>query len=145
MTDKADILISVDERHARNLISGTKTLELRRRKINVEPGDRVWIYSKVPKGTVEAIGYVSSIYSASPTEIWQEFSECAGVSESEFFEYYSGIELGHAIIFSEVTPLKIGIGLEDIRKHHQAFQPPQFFQRLTAASPILQLFQQAHA
>lgn len=145
MSINNDILISVDERHARNLIAGTKTLELRRRRINVDCGDRVWIYSKVPKGSVEAIGYVSSILSANPTDIWAQYASESGLSSKEFFDYYSGVELGHAIIFSKVVPLKFGIGLSDIRQHHETFQPPQFFQKLSASSPVLQLLREAYA
>ncbi len=145
MATKSDILISVEERHAKNLLSGTKKMELRRRKINVKCGDRVWIYSKVPKGTVEAIGHVSSVFSASPVAIWEKFSESVGLSEIEFFEYYADLDMGHAIIFSKVLPLKNCVDLKDIRRHYESFQPPQFFQRLNAASPVLQLFEAAHA
>ena len=145
MREADDILISVDERHANNMLSGRKRVELRRRRMVLSEGDRVWIYSKVPRGQVDAIGIVDHVFAGTPSEIWGEFSDVTGVAKDEFFAYFSGIEIGYAIVFQDVTPLRGAVRLEDIRQQYESFQPPQFFQRLSACSPILQLFEQAYA
>ena len=46
MADIENILISLESRHAKNIYSGEKKIELRRRTMHVTPGTTVWIYEK---------------------------------------------------------------------------------------------------
>ncbi len=47
-----NILISLEPRHAENILAGLKRVELRRRTMNVSPGCTVWIYAKLPVGSI---------------------------------------------------------------------------------------------
>jgi predicted transcriptional regulator len=145
MSEGKDILISVEARHAANLLSGSKTVELRRRRIGVPPGSRVWIYSKLPKGCVEALGIVNQVVADVPRRIWRNYGHQTGISHAEFFAYFSGIHTGHALVFDRVEPLTPGISLERIRARFASFQPPQFFRHLPTESPELLLFRSALA
>ncbi|WP_213472642.1 hypothetical protein [Thalassospira tepidiphila] len=138
-----NILISVEDRYVRRMLRGEKKVELRRKALNLVPGTHVWIYSKLPKGEVCALGVVERVAEASPDGIWEEFSEVSGVSEFEFNEYFSGASKGYAIVFEDVFPLGAGLSLSSIRSKVGAFQPPQFFKRLNASGPELSYFQTA--
>ena len=98
----SDILISLHPRHCDNLVSGWKTVELRRRKIAVQPGTRVWIYSTHPRARIEACAIVEGVFSGSHNELWNAFGDKVAVSRCEFDHYFAGTADAHAIVLREV-------------------------------------------
>ncbi len=126
----SDILISLHPRHCDNLVSGRKTVELRRRKMAVQPGTRVWIYSTRPRACVEACAIVQDVFSGSHDELWNRFGDKVAVSRREFDHYFSGTVDGHAIVLREVETLKRSIKLNELRRRLAGFHPPQFFKWL---------------
>jgi predicted transcriptional regulator len=138
-----DILISVDDRYVQSMLGGVKKVELRRRPVSVNAGDRVWIYSKVPAGEVKARGIVEQVFRATPADIWKHYGHVSGISQNEFEEYYAGVDEGCAIVFAAIDELETSISLETIRETVGKFHPPQFFKYLNNATPELALFNQA--
>ena len=126
----SDILISLHPRHCDNLVSGRKTVELRRRKIAVRPGTRVWIYSTRPRACIEACAIVEDVFSGSHDELWDAFGDKVAVSRGEFDHYFAGTVDAHAIVLREVATLKRSIKLKELRRRLAGFHPPQFFKRL---------------
>lgn len=125
-----DILISLHPEHSENVLSGRKTVELRRRRLNVTPGTRVWIYTKQPRSRVDAYAIVSEVHEGSQDELWTMFGSQVAITRSAFDNYLSGSETGCAIVFSSVSRLRRAIGLDEIRQKVANFHPPQFFKRL---------------
>jgi len=140
MADAEDILISVHPRHVDSMISGQKTVELRRRPLKLSSGCRVWIYCTLPRGSVEAVGIVADVVAANPPEIWRTYGNHCGITKAEFDTYYSGTDIAYAIVFSSVRKLSLTFALGEIRRHLATFHPPQFFKRLLAGGPEITLF-----
>jgi hypothetical protein len=46
------ILVSLEPRHAENILEGRKRVELRRRTMSVTIGSTVWMYAKLPVGSI---------------------------------------------------------------------------------------------
>lgn len=126
----SDILISLHPRHCDNLVNGRKTVELRRRKMAVQPGTRVWIYSTRPRARVEAFAIVEGVFSGSHDELWKAFGDKVAVSRCEFDHYFAKTVDAHAIVLREVAPLKRYIKLKELRRKLDGFHPPQFFKKL---------------
>lgn len=145
MAVQSDILISVEGRHASSMLNGRKTVELRRRAIQLETDSRVWIYSKVPRGYVEAVATVDKVVSEKPSKLWELYGHCSAISKIEFDAYFENSPVGFAIIFKDVKDLKPILSLVEIRNLLENFQPPQFFKRLNADSPELEFFRSALA
>ncbi|MBT3357992.1 MAG: transcriptional regulator [Rhodospirillales bacterium] len=145
MDNPGDILISVEERHAWNMLAGNKSVELRRRQLNISTGTRVWVYSKLPRGQIQAVAIVDEVIADTPKDIWNRYGLRSAISKSEFDAYFAGTETGYAIVFQEVRPLAPILNLSSIRDNFSNFQPPQFFKRLTNGSPELTFFQTALA
>lgn len=143
MADNENILISVHPRHVDSLVSGRKTVELRRRPLKLSEGCRVWIYCTLPRGAVEAVGIVATVVAAAPSEIWHSYGKRCGITKAEFDTYYSGADVAYAVVFSSVMKLPLTFALGEIRRHFASFQPPQFFKRLLAGGPELSLFMSA--
>ncbi len=125
-----DILISLHPEHTENVLSGRKTVELRRRRLRVGPGTRVWIYTKQPRSRVDAYAIVREVYEGSQEELWAKFGDQVAISRSDFDNYLSGSETGCAIVFASVSRLARAVGLDEIRRKVAKFHPPQFFKRL---------------
>jgi predicted transcriptional regulator len=140
VTETENILISVEDRHARNMLIGSKTVELRRRSLRISPGTRVWIYAKLPKAHVGLVAIVDKIEAARPKKLWDRYQAQLAVSHREFVEYFDGVVVGYAIVFRGIWPLQPSIRLDELRKISRAFQPPQFFKRLNKNCPELRFF-----
>jgi predicted transcriptional regulator len=136
--NKENILISLEPRHAENILIGTKRVELRRRQLHVEPGTVVWMYSKLPKGSIVGRATVLRTHKASPQTLWRRYGNSAGVSRAEFFAYFFERGSGFALELSETTRLSEPVTLKELRKLDSGFQPPQFFKRLNPGEGILQ-------
>lgn len=135
MSKPEDVLISVEGRHLAKMLNGEKTIELRRRRLKIAPGTRVWIYSKLPSGRVEAIGIVQEVIVHSPAQLWARFKDKFGISFQEFNDYLSGVQHACAIIFSSIFRLRNCVALAELRRVTAQFQPPQFYKRLQLHSP----------
>lgn len=140
MSKRANVLISVHHCHAVNFRNGKKTVELRRRSVRLTPGTTVWIYSTVPQGKVELAGTVQQVIKAAPDVLWRKVGTRAGISRSEFRNYFAESTVGSAIVLGRIRQLAPGIDLKTVRQVSAKFQPPQFLKFLPDNSPELKLF-----
>lgn len=132
MQPTQDVLISLDERHATNILAGTKQIELRRRTMHVEPGTTVWLYVKKPVGTVVGFAIVGTTYSATPSAVWRKYGRVSGLSKSEFMNYFDGADVASAMALTGSKKLKNPVTLDTLRAAMPGFHPPQFYCRLKA-------------
>ena len=130
------ILISLEPRHAENILEGRKRVELRRRTMNVTIGSTVWMYAKLPVGSIIGRAIVAAIHVLAPATLWQRFGAVSGISRSEFFEYFADRDQGTALELSDCRRLTHAFDLEALRRFHHDFQPPQFFIRLRHNTPL---------
>jgi predicted transcriptional regulator len=121
------------------MIAGSKSVELRRRRLKVAPGTRVWIYSTAPDARVKAVATVHHVETAEPERIWSNYKDIAGVSAEEFRNYLAGCRFCCAVVLREIRPLAKAAHLSDLRQRLRRFHPPQFFKRLQSGAPELAL------
>jgi predicted transcriptional regulator len=131
VSDCRDILISLAPAYTRAILDGKKTVELRRRRLRVGNGTRVWIYSKTPAACIEAMAYVESIHEGNPDTLWGDFGDAAGISRAEFDRYFAGCSRGWALTLTRVRALTPALNLNVMRSEFAGFHPPQFFKRLS--------------
>lgn len=145
MLSEQHILISLDRRHAENIFSGKKLVELRRRSMNISPGTTVWIYVKLPVGSVVGKARVSAFHRLAPSTLWRRFSSVSCLARQEFFDYFQGVSRGFALALEGVERLESAVSLEELRNASSGFQPPQFFRRIGSGDSLLSaLKQQEH-
>lgn len=120
------VLISVSQRFADAYRRGSKSVEVRRRKLNVAPGTRVWIYSKMPVGRVDLVGHVRKVVSGSPSRIWKDYGDKTALTRSEFFEYVGGCSAVSIVLIDDIRQLQKSVTLGALRHARRGFQPPQF-------------------
>lgn len=130
------ILISVKEKYVRQMLTGNKTIELRKAKPKAEPGDTIIIYTTQPRKAVTAIALVQNIIVVTPDEMWKQHSQSLGVTKAEFEEYYKNQKKAVGIQLMEITPLNGEILLSAIKLIHPKFSPPQTFKYLNKFSTL---------
>lgn len=136
MSAAKHVLISLEHRHAENILAGSKKVELRRRAMNIEEGTIVWIYVKLPIGRVVGYARVTASHRLAPSTLWRRFAAKCGLSRGEFFDYFDGVSQGFALGLDNPTRLTCDISLSELRQIAENFQPPQFFIRLNPQSPL---------
>jgi predicted transcriptional regulator len=138
-----DILISVRPEYFGRMLSGAKTVELRRRPVRVPIGTTVWIYETIPSGRVGAMAEVSAVEEGTPAEIWSRWGDRAGISRRVFFSYFAGSKHGCALVLRRILPLREPLELAVLRRSLGAFAAPQFYRKLKRNGPELRLFQRS--
>ena len=109
------ILISLEPRHAENILEGRKRVELRRRTMNVTIGSTVWMYAKLPVGSIIGRAIVAAIHVLAPATLWRRFGAVSGISRSEFFEYFADRDQGIALELSDCRRLTHAFDLGALR------------------------------
>lgn len=137
------MLISLEQKHAENILTGKKHVELRRRTMGIPVGSVVWIYVKKPIGAVVGHARVSNRHSFAPSTLWNKFSAVSGLTRQEFFDYFRGVSKGCALALDDVHRLRSPVSLEALRKGRGGFHPPQFFMRLPPNNRVLDMLQNA--
>lgn len=134
-----DILISVERRFLNGFLDGTKRVEFRRRRVNVMPGTRVWVYAKSPYAKVAAVCTVKCVEAGPLNQIWEQFSAVAGLSHREFRDYFSGCLEAQALVLRKIHPLSNPVSLIEMRRKLGSFHPPQFYKKIQRDSAELKL------
>jgi predicted transcriptional regulator len=143
MSDCHDILISLVPAYTKAILEGRKTVELRRRRMHVGNGTRVWLYSKAPTAKVEGTARVQHIFEAEPKGLWSRYSDVVGISRAEFDQYFQGCTKGCAIVLDAAQAVFPALDLQTMRNRVEGFHPPQFFKRLDAEE-VKVLLQPSH-
>lgn len=124
------IMLSVSPTYARPIVSGAKSVELRRRAPRIADGTRAWLYSTLPVGEIVALLKIETVVEAPIAALWELYGPKASISKAAFDSYFAGLESGAALIIGDVQPLKTPISLQEMRRHG-AFHPPQFYSRVS--------------
>lgn len=132
MNAPQNVLISLEKRHAENILEGTKTVELRRRSMHVAIGTTVWFYVKVPVGSVIGYAKVADLHTLAPSTLWNRFGSVSGLQRREFFEYFEGSATAFALSLEEPRRLAKPIPLSELRDASNGFHPPQFFANIAS-------------
>lgn len=140
MIAPAHALISLEERFAEGILNGEKLVELRRRPMRLNVGTTVWMYVKVPVGEVVGSAQVLSLNTLAPQTLWRKYGDVSGLSRTEFFNYFSGVERGFVLVLDSPVRLKNPVSLEMLRILNDGFQPPQFFQHLSNDGALVTAF-----
>lgn len=69
------------------LVSGCKTVEIRKRAVRAPAGARIWIYATSPRQQVVASARLEAVALDTADEIWSAFGERVGIDRREFDAY----------------------------------------------------------
>jgi predicted transcriptional regulator len=129
MTNRT-VLLSIRPRFAELILSGDKTVELRRSTVRASKGDRVLLYVSSPRSSVVGSFEIRTVTSSKPSRLWSLVKNKCGVSRGEFDEYYAAAKYAVAIFLCNPRAFDRPIPLRELRERLSGFHPPQSFRYL---------------
>ena len=126
------VLMSIRPVFAEGILSGVKTVELRRRRPSVQVGERVVIYASSPTCALVGAFIVGQIDEYAPATLWDEFGGASGLNRREFMAYFEGAEIGVAISVGKVWRAPRGIQLHQLQELWPDFVAPQSYRYVSA-------------
>lgn len=124
---RRDVVFSIKPEYCDKIVSGTKTVELRRRfPMSVPVGTTALIYATSPTRALLGIAEIGEVHRCAPEEIWDTFAERACIARKDFDSYFEGVESGYAIELRRARRLRRALALSELRERF-AFEPPQSF------------------
>lgn len=121
------LFLSLRPKYAEMIISGIKTVELRRIRPKAPPGTLVIVYASSPMKRVLGTCIVEAIGTATPEEIWKLHGASTGIDWSAVADYFRGKSEGVAITVRNPERFITPIPLDKIRKCLGDSAPPQSF------------------
>jgi len=130
------LIFSITPYWAEMILSGRKTVELRRRPPKLAQCVAALIYETRPRMQISALCSVGPVISAAVGTLWARVGEASGLHREGFERYFDGLPTAHAIVLSGVTALKEPVLLQDLRDTI-GFRPPQSWCR--ASESLMEL------
>lgn len=115
------ILLSIKPEYVEKILSGEKQFEYRKR-VAYEV-TTIFIYSSSPEKMIVGEVDVVNTISASPSAIWENTKENAGISRKKFRLYFKGCKTAYAYCLGTVRKYETPIDLNDM---HIASAPQSF-------------------
>lgn len=124
-------IISIRPKFVQAIVSGAKTVEVRRRIPPIQAGTILWIYATLPIGAVVAVAVATQIFRGRPDELWASFGTQTGITKEDFDGYFEGTASGVCIGLGHVreTP---PVPISQLRLMRVGFNPPQVISKITA-------------
>ncbi|WP_084306124.1 ASCH domain-containing protein [Bradyrhizobium sp. ARR65] len=117
-------LLSIKPVHVESIFSGRKTFEYRRRVFARTDVRTILVYCTKPVGKLVGQFDIDEILHASPSRLWRQTRKGSGISESYFYDYFAGCELGYALRIGTLRPFRKHVDPQDFIV---GFSPPQSF------------------
>lgn len=135
------IILSLRPQYAVAILTGSKTVELRRTKPNIVVPTRALIYAISPTKALVGTCIVETVTSEDVSSIWRRFGSATGVEHGEFLRYFEGVSVGTALTLLSPETFSRQIALRDLRAKTQGFRPPRSFAYVDtkAGEKLLQL------
>lgn len=132
-TDEPTLFLSLRPRFAELLLSGEKTVELRRVRPAVSGGTPVLLYASSPRMTLVGRAQVAAVEVGPTKQIWREHGPHTGITRKEYDNYFTGLGQAVAIRLVNIHRLQKPRPLTDLRQRLAGFQPPQSYRYLDSA------------
>jgi predicted transcriptional regulator len=124
------ILLSVRPRFADALLSGSKTVEIRRRRARIAEGALCLLYASSP--TCALVGAIRVAFTevASPDALWTRHGHAMGLDRREYDAYLAGAAHPCAIVVAGATTFTDRIRLPELRRRGGSFVIPQSYRHV---------------
>jgi predicted transcriptional regulator len=131
MTDRVldparTLVLSLKPRFAEAILTGTKTVEVRRVRPRMSVPTLALLYASGSARALVGTCVVRSVARYPAGELWQLHGAGTALSRTEFDAYLLGRDCGVALLLERPEPLAAPIPLHTLRQAH-GFRPPQSF------------------
>ncbi len=117
------VLLSIKPEYVEKILSGEKCFEFRKVLFRQDV-EKVIIYSTMPVGKIVGEFQIDKVLSDSPSNLWEETKDSAGISFDFFSKYFSDRKVAHAIKIKNVEKYEVEV---DPLTIFEKFTAPQSF------------------
>ena len=121
------IVLSLKPRFAEAILTGDKTVELRRTEPKIVVPTRALLYATTPVRALLGTCIITSVKSADLAALWWEYGSRTALLDQEFQQYFEGVDVGTALTLTRPQAFSRQIPLQDLRSKPGSFRPPQSF------------------
>jgi len=115
------VILSIRAKYVNAILEGNKKYEFRKKSFRRDV-DKVLVYATKPIGKIVCKFCIGKIVKDEPERLWENYRNFSGLTEEEFFAYFSGVQKGVAIEIKNVERFTEPI---DPKKIYPQFTPPQ--------------------
>lgn len=125
--ERPAMFLSIRPRFAELILSGVKSVELRRVRPKVIEGDLILLYASSPVRELIGVCTVSRVEVAPVSELWRRHGRRLGLQRPEFDSYFEGAARAVAISVQDARRVIRPRTLDELRDRLPSFVPPQSF------------------
>jgi predicted transcriptional regulator len=123
-------LLSVRPRFAEAILDGSKTVEVRRRRVWIADGSLCLLYASSPMRALVGAVRVRQTAVDTPEDLWLRWGGQTGLTRNEYDEYIEGSVLPCAIVVDAAMRLRDPVPLDELRRRQGDFVTPQSYRFL---------------
>ncbi len=121
------IVLSLKPRFAEAILTGVKTVELRRTVPKIVVPTRALLYATTPVRALLGTCIITDVRSVGLTALWREYGARSDLRYHEFERYFDGVDVGTALVLAQPRAFGRRVSLKDLRAKPRGFRPPQSF------------------
>lgn len=124
------LFLSIRPQFVEAILSGTKTVELRRTRPNVEVGSLVIFYSSTPTRAIVGWASLAGMVEGTPCQLWDDHGARAAIAADEYDTYFAGAASAYGLELEDVVQAVNPVPLATIRS--LGIEPPQSWRYLSS-------------
>src|SRR5260370_14377487 len=117
-------LLSIKPVYANQILTGTKTIELRKSSMGLSQGDVALVYSSAPEQRIAFWFRVKTIETLSVEEMWRRHRDRLSIEYGDYAAYFAGARMAVGLHVGEIHSL-VPIPLQELEELIPGFVPPQ--------------------
>lgn len=122
------VLLSIAPRFVTQIMTGVKSVEIRRKFSTKWIGSRVVIYATAPNRMIAGEGTIRDVITDRPEVVWDLFKTTVGCTLDEYQSYVQGCSKVYALILDDVTPYREPIPISQLEHLiHAPLRAPQSY------------------
>lgn len=121
--EKKRVLLSIKPEFSERIFDGTKLFEYRKCLFKRDDIETIVVYASSPICRVIGEFTISGILSDTPSNLWEQTSDGAGIDQDFFKDYFKNRAIGHAIQIGKIKKYRKAKFLSDFLVN----QAPQSF------------------
>lgn len=116
--------LSIKHIYAERIVSGLKTIELRKRPIGMELGELILLYETAPDSVIRG-GFIADTTVCLPvSQMWSKYNSIMGVEKEFYDNYFHNYEFAYGTLIYQSFPFP-PLYFEQINQLCPGFLPPQ--------------------
>jgi len=122
------ILLSIKAEHAKKVLSGKKSVEIRRRFSRKWVGQKVCLYATKPKRSLVGEALISKVVVDKPEIVWEKFNKQIGCAKEDYDSYTNKADKIYAIVLKQATSYKRIFTIDEMNGMMKTgLRPPQSY------------------